>query len=93
MLAEFMSSSLSTGSSSSSSSEARRSCTFHANIKLADEGVERLAQFLGSTRRVRGLSLAHNQIGPQGAEVRLSAVSCGCVVRAVVPGSTCSALL
>lgn len=50
----------------------KESCTFHANMKLLDEGVEKLARFIESTRRVRGLSLAHNSIGPLGAQVSLT---------------------
>jgi hypothetical protein len=47
----------------------REACTFHANLKLLDEGVEKLASFIESTKRVKGLSLAHNAIGPWGAQV------------------------
>jgi hypothetical protein len=39
-------------------------------MRLLDEGVEKLAAFIESTRRVRGVSLAHNAIGALGAQVR-----------------------
>ena len=39
-------------------------------MKLLGEGVDKLARFIESTRRVRGLSLAHNALGPLGAQVR-----------------------
>jgi hypothetical protein len=42
---------------------------FHAQMRLPPEGVQRLAGFLESTARVRGLSLAHNWIGPDGMQV------------------------
>lgn len=55
---------------SSGSPLSKEACTFQANMKLLDEGIDRLARFIESTRRVRGLSLAHNAIGPMGAQVR-----------------------
>jgi hypothetical protein len=43
---------------------------FHAQMRLSPEGVEKVAAFLESTGRVRGLSLAHNWIGDAGVKVR-----------------------
>eukprot|EP00879_Flechtneria_rotunda_P027034 GHRR01028893.1.p1 GENE.GHRR01028893.1~~GHRR01028893.1.p1 ORF type:complete len:475 (+),score=166.38 GHRR01028893.1:281-1705(+) len=50
--------------------EARRACSFHAHMRLPREGVQKLAKFLETTPRVRGLSLAHNWIGPDGVQVQ-----------------------
>jgi hypothetical protein len=56
-------------SSNGSSRDSRKACVFHAQMRLPPEGVQRLAGFLESTARVRGLSLAHNWIGPEGMQV------------------------
>ncbi|KAF6259669.1 hypothetical protein COO60DRAFT_990207 [Scenedesmus sp. NREL 46B-D3] len=64
LLDDFMASS----SSSNGSRDSRKACVFHAQMRLPPEGVQRLARFLESTARVRGLSLAHNWIGAEGMQ-------------------------
>jgi hypothetical protein len=65
-------------SSNQASRDSRKACVFHAQMRLPPEGLQRLAGFLESTARVRGLSLSHNWIGPEGMQVSEGAC-CACI--------------
>lgn len=45
------------------------SCSVEAELQLHQGGLERLACFIEANARVTGLSLAHNALGPWGAQV------------------------
>jgi hypothetical protein len=61
--------------------ESSAGSVFHAHMRLSPEGVEKVAAFLESSSRVRGLSLAHNWIGDAGVKVS------GCAWRAAETAS------
>ena len=46
-------------------------CMFHAQMRLSLDGCRKLANFVGSSTRVKALSLSHNHIGEDGGSVSL----------------------
>ena len=44
-------------------------CMFHAQMRLSLEGCRKLANFVGSSARVKALSLSHNHIGDDGLKI------------------------